>query len=259
MQHYARLGMATVNRRFLLSTGAIGLASAPLNWPFGNEVLMNANVDPPIVFAGLGDTLLQVRERSTYRFDFGRLRDDDLIAADTPVSFTFRGTQVIPLPPTRFVALNCTAAIVVAIEASPQLEYLPQSQVLDLADGMEKRIADANWSPWPSDFPLTGRSELALRLRDPATPEKMNWYLAVYAAGDARLYVRLRRVHREGRFADRDLFLLNLQWRDDRLADRADRIVTLLRNEDGVSPDNSRPIRLEDYVPRVLARLNEGR
>ena len=90
-----------------------------------------------------------------------------------------------------------------------------------------------------------------MRLRDPAGPEVVTWYLGAWAYGDARLLLRLRRAHRRGRMADHDLFLLNLQWRDDALARRADEIAMQLPRADGQPAERARAIDLSAYVARA--------
>jgi hypothetical protein len=216
---------------------------------------MTAQSDLPHVNVALGDTLLQVRENSTYPFNFTHLQDDDLVAVNSPVRVTVTGPHRLEVPPSRVVTLNCTAALVVAIEASPQLEYLTQREVLALADDVARRVRAAGWSTQIHDPRVTERDELLLRLRDPAQPEVMSWYLENFASRTARLMLRLRRVHRRGRTTDQDLFLLNLQWRDDALADSADAIAVKLRRADGIATEFARPIQLDAYTRRVISNL----
>ena len=63
--------------------------------------------------------------------------------------------------------------------------------------------------------------------------------------------LRLRRVHRAGQMADHDLFLLNLEFRDDTLIERARKAAEALRQADGLPTDGPRRITLDAYVPRI--------
>lgn len=179
------------------------------------------------------------------------VRDDDLFVVEQPVQFAFAGPGPFVVAPTRFVALNITAALVIAIESGTHLEYLAAENALALADELTTRIVQAGWMVDGAEPNLTGHAELGLRLRDPAGPEVRSWYLGAWAHGDARLLLRLRRAHRRGRMADHDLFLLNLQWRDDSLARRADEIAMELRRADGQPAERARAIDLAAYVARV--------
>lgn len=212
---------------------------------------MNESKPLPQVQAGLGDTLFEVSQHSSHRFSFEQLQDDDLVALDQPLRFRFAGPGPFEVPPSRFLALNCTATLVVAIEAATHLEYLSREQALELADTLAGSFAGAGWTRQDQDPRVSGRGELTLRLRDPQGPDDANWYIASHALGSARLLTKLRRTHRSGRMADHDLFLLNLQWRDQTLARKADEIVMLLRNADGQPPQQARRIELERYTARV--------
>ena len=212
---------------------------------------MNADPALPIVRAALGDSLLDVQGASTYRFEFDRLDDDDLVGRDELLHFVFAGPRGFDLPPTRFIALECTAALVVGIRTSPHAEYLTQPQALALADELQGRVRRAGWSAVADDHRVTGREELGLRLRDPAGSPNAWWYLAAFASETAALMLRLRRVHRAGRLAEHDMFLLNLEVRDDTLIRRAGAAAETLRLADGLPADGPRRITLDAYVPRV--------
>ena len=242
--------MADLDRRTLLLSAAGG-ALTLLNVASSQVTPMDTDNDLPIVRAALGDSLLDVQRASRYRFQFDRIDDYDLVGRDELVQFVFAGPRPFDLPPTRFFALECTAALVVAIDTSPHREFLSQQQALTLADGLLERIMQAGWTNVPNDHRVTGREELLLRLRDPATSEDMRWYISSHTSDTATLMLRLRRAHRAGRMADHDLFLLNLQFRDEALMKRADKAGDALRLADGFPADGARRITLESYVPRV--------
>lgn len=208
------------------------------------------------VQAALGELVTDVRDHSQHRLRLDRLHDDDLLGVDEPVRFRCSGPGPFDLPPTRFVSLDCIAAVVVAIQSSPQLEYLGLEDVLALQDELTARITAAGWQPLASQPGVTGREELLLRVRDPALAQQAAWYVAAFSSGDARLMLKLRRLHRAGTFADEALYLLNLQWRDPVLQARARDIAVELRRADGLPADRTRPIEPDAYCARVRARLS---
>ena len=156
---------------------------------------------------------------------------------------------------TRFASLECTAAIVTAIQSSPHLQSLRQADAMALLAQLRDRIVQAGWKIDRDERPVPTAAELALSLRDPALPDDTWWFAAIYGSDDARLFVKLRRTHRAGRNGPDDLFLVTLQWRDDVLLDRAIALTKRLRREDGLPIDVDRPIVLDTYVPRVRALL----
>lgn len=208
-----------------------------------------------MVQAGLGDLVTDVRDHSQYRFRLERLRDDDLLGVDEPVQFRFSGPRPFDLPPTRFVSLDCIAAIVIAIQSAPQLEYLRLEDVLALQDALTAHITAAGWQTLTAQPGVTGREELLLRVRDTAQAEQAAWYVAAFSAGDARLMLKLRRLHRAGALADEALYLLNLQWRDPVLEARARVIAAELRRADGLAADRARPVDPDAYCARVRPLL----
>ena len=205
----------------------------------------------PILRAALGESLLEVRRQSSYPLHFERLQDDDLVTVDKPVQFGFSGADGFDLPPTRFASLNCTAAMVVAIDVALHLEYLPLAQVQPLSAAVVRALEAHGWQAQPSDGRVVGPEELKLRLADPAASAKSYWYLASHAKDSARAIVVLRHAHRAGRMADHDLYMLNVKCRDDVLADKAMRVAGALRHADGVPEARARGISLEPYVERV--------
>lgn len=209
----------------------------------------------PRLVAGLGDTLADVRQHSTFAFRTDLLSDSYVVAVDKPLQFVFAGPHPFELAPTRFASLECTAAIVTAIQSSPHLDYLTQPAALALLAQLRERIVAAGWKVDRDERPVPTGPELALGLRDPALPDDTWWFAAIYASGDARLYVKLRRAHRAGRNGPDDLFMVTLQWRDDVLLDRALVLARQLRQQDGLAPDLDRPIVLDKYVPRVRALM----
>ncbi len=212
---------------------------------------MTIESDLPRLVAGLGDTLLDVRQHSTFAFRTDLLSDSYVVAVDKPLQFVFAGPHPFELAPTRFASLECTAAIVTAIQSSPHLDYLETASALALVAQLNERILQAGWHVEREERPVPTGAELALGLRDPALPDDTWWFAAIYASGTARLYVKLRRTHRAGRTGPGDLFLVTLQWRDDALLDRAIALAKRLRQQDGLPPDRDRPIALETYVERV--------
>ncbi len=205
----------------------------------------------PRLVAGLGYTLVDVRQHSTFAFRTDLLSDSYVVAVDKPLQFVFAGPHPFELAPTRFVSLECTAAIVTAIQSSPHLDYLTQAAALSLLAQLSERIIGAGWKVDRDERPVPTGPELNLGLRDPALPDDTWWFAAIYRSADARLFVKLRRTHRAGRNGADDLFLVTLQWRDDVLLDRAIAVAKQLRREDSVAPDLDRPIVLETYVDRV--------
>lgn len=207
------------------------------------------------VQAGLGDLVTDVRDHSQYRFRLDRLRDDDLLGIDEPVQFRFSGPRPFELPPTRFVSLDCIAAVVIAIQSAPQLEYQGLEDALALQDALTARIIAAGWQTLAAQPGVTGREELLLRVRDPALAGQTAWYVAAFSAGNARLMLKLRRLHRAGTLADEALYLLNLQWRDPVLETRARAIAAELRCADGLAADRTRSIDPDAYCARVRPLL----
>lgn len=216
---------------------------------------MTTDAALPRLVAGLGDTLADVRQHSTFPFRTDSLNDRYVVAVDKPIRFVFAGPRPFELEPARFASLECTAAIVTAIQASPHLDYLTQADALALLAQLRERVSQAGWEVDRDERPVPTGAELALSLRDPALPDDTWWFAAIYRSGDARLFVKLRRAHRAGRNGPDALFLVTLQWRDDVLLDRAIALARHLRQQDGLPPDVDRPIVLDAYVPRVRALM----
>jgi len=208
-----------------------------------------------LICAALGQTLADVAAASSYPFDFRTLQDDDLITVGQPVKFRYAGAHGFDLPPTRFIGLTATAALVTAIDMSPQLNYLDAASAMALADHVAAQATAAGWRTISGGADVIGREELAVLMTDTSLPTETSWHIALLALETARLLFRLRRMHPAGGYADRALFLLNLQWRDDLLADCADKIAADLRREDGLPTDRWRHIDLNLYAPRVVRAL----
>ncbi len=247
-------------RAFLLALASSACACACDNGAAGSNVSkttspMTIDSSVPRLVAGLGDTLADVRQHSTFAFRTDLLSDSYVVAVDKPLQFVFRGPHPFDLAPTRFASLECTAAIVTAIQSSPHLDYLTRAAAMALLTQLNGRIVQAGWKADRDERPVPTGPELALGLRDPALPDDTWWFVAIYAINDARLFVKLRRTHRAGRNGPNDLFLVTLQWRDDVLIDRAIALARQLRQQDGLAPDLDRPIVLDTYVERVHALM----
>jgi hypothetical protein len=219
---------------------------------------MNDDPSDATVQAAPGQMLNQVAAASSYKFDFTRLQDDDMTLVSQPVRFRYTGAHGFVLSPTRFLGLSSTVAIVIMIDVAPQLAYVDLSEALALLDQITTAARLSGWQDMPGEPGLVGREELAMLAADPGGPEQATWHVAQFRAGTERLLLRLRRLHR-ARPGGTEQYLLNLQWRDEALADRARQIGRTLRQEDGQRVDIWRPINLGSYAPRVAEMMQAGR
>ena len=122
--------------------------------------IMTGTTNFPHLGAALGDSLLDVQQRSTYPVRVDDVRDDDLFVVERSVQFAFAGPGPFAVAPTRFVALNSTAALVIAIESGAHLDYLAAENALALADELATRIGQAGWMADGAKPNVTGRAEL---------------------------------------------------------------------------------------------------
>lgn len=233
-------------RRNLLAGIAVS-GAALIAAPFWRDRMTSPDA-PRLVQAALGDSIDRVAAASSQPLKRAGLYDDDLLAVEDPVRFAYRGAHAFEPPPTRFLSLTLTAAVVTEIEFAPQLDYLDQTRVLALFDGVMRQALAAGWTRSADQATITGREEFAVLARDPAQRVDNAWHLARLVADGAILLFRLRRLHPNA-------FLLNLSWTDDALADRAYAVVKRLRAEDGVSPDLTRPVDAR-YAARAAALFN---
>lgn len=208
--------------------------------------------------AAPGDTLVHVRDASSYPLRLDHIRDDDLIVLEDPSRHRFDGPNEYLLPAGRFIALDCVAAIVVAVETSPQLEECGLDGATELVRSVIRTIVDSGWQRDLHDPRIVGDGELRAALNDPNLPDRSHWYVAAFVSRSTRALVRLRRLHRRGIAFNQDLFLVNVQTRDDALGRRLDRIVRLLRAEDGVAVERARRIEADVYLRRVAALLERS-
>ena len=158
------------------------------------------NQPDPIVRAAVGAHLADVRDASSYAFDFGDLDDNLPVVVETPVVFEYvdespaegpaGDSLAFTLPPGRFVWMSQSAARVYQIKVSPQLESLPLDEAYERCREVAAAVAAApGWR-------RVGRPMLALGvLREyyAGDPVNRNARMVTWEAGGVELSLAIKR------------------------------------------------------------------
>ena len=208
----------------------------------------------PTVVARFGMLLDEVRDRSTYKFDFSRFMDIDLTAAVEPSVFTFPGSNGFTLPPTHFVSLSSTAAVVDIIDVSPHLEPLHLQAAIELAAAVAAELSKAGWKR--HDRNVVSTEELRVRVTDKTESDTARWALAQFELGPAEALLVVKRLQRASVvgafFGGEDAFLVNLTLADLVLASRLSDIKDQLKQQGGTTSGRTE---LDAYAARVRPLL----
>ncbi len=215
-----------MTRRLTLAT--VALVSAA--WTFA------ASPDP-VVRAAVGAHLRDVRDASSYRFDFDDLDDNLPYGITEPVTFVYEpvGPGVtdgradslrFKIPSSKFVSLSQTAARVYQVTVSPQLRSLPLDEAYARMEEVAAAIAEApGWTRAGRPTPTLA----VLREYYAGDPPNRTSYFGTWEAGGTEMVVTMKRSaeadreypegYPERHKATEDRFIIDVDASDFDLAD----------------------------------------
>ena len=199
----------------------------------------------PVLQIRIGSSIREVQHLSDIKFSLDKKDDNSSVILDQPATVKYVDTEgAFTLPPTRYVWISQAAGIVTGFSTTPQLDYLDLPEANSLANTLVHLINQSGWKiiqTFPGDLAVL---QQMVRESDPEGFFEKSY--GKWRLRSNELSISVKRQWDGQANVRRQVFLVNVEVDDTRLADEQSDKVYARRKQQNGSLD--KPVPLSEWL-----------